>query len=176
MDFWTVLKTRRSIRAYCDRPVAEDLLQKVLEAARLAPSTFNLQPWRFIVVTDPATRAQLAKLAQDQEFVAKAPVVIVCLGKHYDQAYNWMGDKMFLLDVAIAVDHLTLAARAEGLGTCWIGAFPNDSMKQLLAVPPGFDVVALTPLGFPAAEELFSAQTERLPMEQIAFRGHFGKR
>ena len=175
MDFWTVLKTRRSIRAYADRPVADDLLQKVLEAARLAPSAFNLQPWRFIVVTDPATRQELAKLSQDQGFVASAPVVIVCVGKRYEQAYNWMGDKMFLLDVAIAVDHLTLAARAEGLGTCWIGAFANESMRQLLAIPPEFDVVALTPLGFPAADELFSAQTERLPMEQIAFYGQFGK-
>jgi nitroreductase len=170
-----VLKTRRSVRAYADRPIPADLLQKVLQAARLAPSVFNLQPWLFIVVTDPATRTKLAQMAQEQEFVAKAPVVIVCLGKHYDQAYNWMGDKMFLLDVAIAVDHLTLAARAEGLGTCWIGAFPNDSIKQLLAIPPELDVVALTPLGFPASEELFSAQTERLPMDQIAFHERFGK-
>jgi nitroreductase len=164
------------VRAYADRPIPPALLGRVLEAARLAPSACNVQPWRLVVVQDPATRAQLAKLAAEQQFVGAAPVVLVCCGKRYPQTYNWMGDKLFLIDVAIAVDHLTLAARNEGLGTCWVGSFENELIKNLLGIPADHDVVALIPLGFPAAEDLFHDQADRLPLEEIVFHGRFGSR
>jgi nitroreductase len=174
VDFTTVLKTRRSVRAYADRAVPAAMLGRVLEAARLAPSACNVQPWRFIVVQASSTRAQIAKHSAD--FVATAPVVLVCCGKRYPQAFNWMGDKLFLIDVAIAVDHLTLAARNEGLGSCWIGAFHDQPIKELLDIPADHDLVALIPLGFPASEGLFHAQTERLPLERIVSHERFGSR
>jgi nitroreductase len=174
MDFTTVYTTRRSVREYAKRPVPPEAIDRVLEAARLAPSACNFQPWRFIVVRDGDTRAQLAKHSGD--FVGTAPVVIVCCGKRYPQDYNWMGDKLFLIDVAIAVDHLTLAARNEGLGTCWIGAFKDQPIKALLGIPADHDVVALIPIGFPASDGLFNTNTDRLPVEQVVFHEKFGSR
>ena len=175
MDFATVIKTRRSVRAYADKPIPDAVLGRILEAVRLAPSACNFQPWRFIVVKDTATRSQLAKQAHSQQFVAKAPVVIVCCGKRYPQSYNWIGDDLFLVDLGIAIEHLALAARNEGLGTCWIGAFQDQPIKKLLGIPADHDVVMLLPVGYPVSADQFSPTTERLAMEQIVFSERFGK-
>ena len=175
MDFTTVITTRRSVRAYADKPVPEDVLDRVLEAARLAPSACNFQPWRFIVVKDAATRSQLAKLAHRQQFMVKAPVVIVCCGKRYPQKYNWIGDNLYLVDLGIAIEHLVLAARNEGLGTCWVGAFHDQPIKKLLDIPADHDVVMMLPVGYPVSEDQFGATTERLAMDQIVFSERFGK-
>jgi nitroreductase len=174
MDFTTVIKTRRSVRAYADKPIPEDVLGRVLEAGRLAPSACNFQPWRFIVVKDAATRGQIAKMAGQQQFVAKAPVVIVCCGKRYAQKYNWIGENLYLVDLGIAVEHLALAARNEGLGTCWIGSFQDQPIKKLLGVPADHDVVMLLPMGYPVSADQFSATTERLGIEQVVFAEKFG--
>lgn len=173
MDFTTVLKTRRSIRAFADRPIPDDALLRILEAARLAPSACNFQPWRFIVVKDPAARSQLAQMAHSQSFVAQAPVVIVCCGKRYQQRYNWMGDRAYLVDLGIAIEHLVLAARNEGLGSCWIGAFQDQPIKQLLGIPADYDVVMMLPLGYPLSPDQFAPTTERLALEQIVTWGGF---
>ena len=175
MDFTAVLKTRRSVRAYADKPIPDDVLGRVLEAARLAPSACNFQPWRFIVVKDAATRSQLAKQAHSQQFVAKAPVVIVCCGKRYPQKYNWIGGNLYLVDLGIAIEHMALAARNEGLGTCWIGAFQDQPIKKLLNIPADHDVVMMLPVGYPVSEDQFSATTERLSLDQIVFNEQFGK-
>jgi nitroreductase len=174
MDFTTVLKTRRSIRAFADRPVLDDVLLRILEAARLAPSACNFQPWRFIVVKDAAARSQLAKFCSGQSWVAKAPVVIVCCGKRYQQRYNWMGENAYLIDLGIAIEHMVLAARNEDLGTCWIGAYQDQPIKKLLGIPADHDVVMLLPIGYPVSEDQFSATTERLAMDQIIHRDRFG--
>lgn len=167
MEFDTVLKTRRSIRAFADRPVPDDALARILEAARIAPSACNFQPWRFIIVKDPATRSQLAKMCSGQSWVAKAPVLIVCCGKRYQQRYNWMGDNAYLVDLGIAIEHMVLAARNEGLGTCWIGAYQDQPIKKLLAIPADHDLIMLLPIGYPVSEDQFATTTERLPIEQI---------
>jgi len=175
MDFTTVITTRRSVREYADKPIGDDVLDKVFEAARLAPSTCNFQPWRFIAVKDAAARAQLVKLIPGQPFVAKAPVLIVCCGKRYPQNYNWMGDSMFLIDVGIAIEHIVLEARNHGLGTCWIGGFEDKPMKTLLGIPTDHDVVMVLTMGYPASKDQFSPISERLPLEQIVFSERFGK-
>jgi nitroreductase len=175
MDFAAVINSRRSVRAYADRPIPEAALGRILEAARLAPSACNHQPWRFIVVKDAATRGQLAKLAYSQQFVAKAPVVIACCGKRYPNSNSWIGDNLFLVDLGIAIEHLVLAARNEGLGTCWIGAFQDQPIKKLLGVPADYDVVMLLPVGYPASEDQFNTATERLALDQIVFPERFGK-
>lgn len=164
MDFTTVIKTRRSVRAYTDKPIPDDVLTRVLEAARLAPSGNNSQPWRLVVVKDAAARSQLAKAANDQQCMTQAPLVIVCCGKKGNS-----------LNVAIAIEHLVLAARNEGLGTCWVGWFQEQPVRKLVGVPADHDVVMLIPVGYPASEDQFSAVTERLPMDQIVFNERFGK-
>jgi len=172
MDFYEVIKTRRSIRAYRSDPVPEKTLRKVLEAARIAPSGSNRQPWKFIVVKDKNLKEKIAQLCYGQHFISQAPIVIVACGYniHYNRG-DYMGDYSMLVDVTIAMDHLILAARAEGLGTCWIGSFKNDEIKKLLKIPPEVQVVALTPLGYPKEE--FSSVTQRKPLEEIVCQDYF---
>jgi nitroreductase len=112
----------------------------------------------------------MVQLCHHQLFIAQAPVLIVGCGKniHYNRG-EWMGDYSVIVDVAIAFDHLTLAARAEGLGTCWIGSFDNEGIKKYLEIPDDVNVVALTPLGYPENESVFSPVVDRLPLEQIIY-------
>jgi nitroreductase len=150
MDLMQAIRARRSIRDYQDRPVEEEKLQAVLQAGRLAPSARNMQDWKFIVVKDAATRQKLARAARDQQFVGQAPVVIAACGT--SDLVMTCGQPTYPIDVAIALDHMTLAAAALDLGTCWIGAFYEDQVKEILGVPQEIRVVALLPLGYPAEE------------------------
>lgn len=163
MDFTTVITTRRSVRAYSGQAIPEAALQRVLEAARVAPSANNGQPWRFVVVKDAATRGKIAVAANGQMFVADAPVVIVCCGKRSNR-----------IDMGIAIEHLALAARNEGLGTCWVGAFQEAPIRKLLGVPGDHDIVMLLPVGYPVSQEQFSAASERLGLDEIVFSERFG--
>ena len=167
MELTEVLKTRRSVRAYKPDPVPDDVVKKVLDCTRLAPSANNVQPWHFIVVKDKAKRRELARLASGQTFVGEAPVVIVCCGKRYSDPYSWIGNNMYLVDCSIAIDHLTLAARDEGLGTCWIGAFDHDGIKRTIDVPDGYDVIMLMPVGYPASENAFHETQARHSFKKI---------
>ncbi len=148
MELMKAIQGRRSTRSFLDRPVEEEKLRDVLEAGRLAPSARNMQDWRFIVVRDEATRQQLAEAARNQEFVGQAPVVIAACGT--SDLVMTCGQFAYALDVAIAVDHMTLAAFSLGLGTCRIGAFYEGKVKKILGVPEEVRVVALLPLGYPA--------------------------
>jgi len=148
MDVMTAIKTRRSIRSYQDKDIEEEKLNLVLEAGRLAPSASNLQEWRFVVVKDKATREKLAAAAHHQRFVGEAPVVIVACAVITDHMMA-CGQLSYPIDVAIAVDHMTLKAVEEGLGTCWIGAFEEDEVKKILNIPERVRVVALLPIGYP---------------------------
>ena len=150
MNLMQTIRARRSIRNFLERPVEEEKLLAVLEAGRLAPSARNMQDWRFIVVRDAATRQRLAKAARDQQFVGKSPVVIAACGT--SDLVMSCGQLAYAIDVAIAVDHMTLAAASLDLGTCWIGAFYEEKVKEILGVPPGIRIVALLPLGYPAEE------------------------
>ena len=150
MDLMQAIRARRSIRSFLDRPVEEEKLLAILEAGRLAPSARNMQDWRFIVVKDADTRSRLAVAARDQQFVGQAPVVIAACGT--SDLVMTCGQPAYPIDVAIAVDHMTLAAASLGLGTCWIGAFYEDKVKEILGVPQEIRVVALLPLGYPAEE------------------------
>jgi nitroreductase len=164
MEFYEVVSRRRSIRAYKPDPVEEDKLFRILEAARLAPSAANRQPWHFIVVRDPQKREQLRK-AYDRDWFVKAPVIIVACA---DPTKAWRrrdGEEYWKVDVAIAMEHLVLAAANEGLGTCWIGAFDEKAVKEVLGIPEHIRVVAMTPLGYPAEEK--GPVTDRKPLEEI---------
>jgi nitroreductase len=167
MEFSEVVGTRRSVRAYKPDPVPDEVLRRVLDGARMAPSANNLQPWHFIVVRDQTTRRNLADLAAGQTFVGQAPVIIVCCGKRYTDRYSWLRENMYLVDCTIAIDHLTLAARNERLGTCWIGAFDHERVKEAAKVPDGYDVIMLMPVGYPASPGAFRGTTSRRALEEI---------
>lgn len=149
MDVSEAIKQRRSVRAYKSKQVPEEKLQKVLNAARLAPSAHNAQDWKFVVVKDEEKRKKLAEAASDQEFIAQAPIIIAAVSLNPKEI---MGCDVpsYAVDLAIAVDHITLQAIEEGLGTCWIGAFSQDKVKEILNIPKNYKVVVLLPLGFPA--------------------------
>lgn len=150
MDLMEAIKTRRSIRRYKPTPLPEELLKSVLNAARLAPSANNAQPWRIIVVTDEDVKLKLVASANGQKFIAQAPVVLVACGLP-DEAFQTAGGYMssHVIDVSIALDHLTLAAHSLGLGTCWIAWFKEDKVREILHIPEDVRVVAMTPLGYP---------------------------
>jgi nitroreductase len=140
------------------------------QALRYAPSACNFQPWRFILVGDAQLREKLARAAVDQLWMAEAPVTVVACALP-EQAFKGMGGygNSADVDVAIALDHLTLAAVVEGLGTCWIGAFHEGDVKQLLSVPDSVKVVAMTPLGYPASPDLLHplSEDDRKPESEV---------
>jgi len=168
MDIFEAIEGRRSIRSFLDRDVDENLLKRVLDAGRLAPSARNLQDWRFVVVRDKVIRLRLAEAAHDQLFIAQAPVVIAACGT--SDFVMTCGQHTYSIDVSIAVDHMTLAAFSMGLGTCWIGAFYEDKVKEILGIPEGIRVVALLPLGYPAEKP---SARQRKSLEDVVAYDHW---
>ncbi len=150
MKVLEAIQKRRSVRKYKQDPIPEEALLRVLEAARLAPSGKNFQPWKFIIVKDKALKEKLARASAGQFFMAEAPIIIVGCG-FPDKCYARMGRymKSWSVDVTIALEHLILQAQEEGLGTCWIGSFEEEEVKAILNVPEEVKVLALTPLGYP---------------------------
>jgi len=167
MDVYEAIRRRKSVRSYLDKAVEPDKLERVLNAARRAPSASNRQEWRFVVVTDADTRRRLAEAAAGQRFVAQAPVVIVACAQT-DGRNMRCGLPCHPIDVAIAVDHLTLAGVAEGLGSCWIGAFDPAAVRRILGIPEEVVVVELLPLGYP--RDPSAADKSRLSLEEIIHR------
>lgn len=150
MKVLDVIQKRRSVRKYKEDPIPEKALMRVLEAARLAPSGKNFQPWKFIIIKDKALKEKLAQASAGQFFMAEAPIIIVGCG-FPDNCYAHMGRymKSWSVDVTIALEHLILQAQEEGLGTCWIGSFEEEEVKAILNIPENVKVLALTPLGYP---------------------------
>ncbi|MGB9628325.1 MAG: nitroreductase family protein [Thermodesulfobacteriota bacterium] len=161
MDTLTLLKSRRSIRVYQDKPVPKDLLLQILEAGRWAPTGANLQPWHFIVVTDQETRRRIGEVAKfffiKSSHVEKAPVVLV-LG--FDKRKGKYGR----VDVTLAGGNMMTMATSIGLGTCWIGAFDELRVKEILQIPDPIEVIGLITLGYPEEEP---KPPPRLELEKI---------
>ncbi len=149
MNVYEAIKQRRSVRAYLEKSVPEDVLNRILDAARLSPSASNLQSRKFIVVTDSDIRKKLSVAASGQHFVAEAPVVIAAVGLNPTKIMA-CGIPADPIDVAIAVDHITLAAVEEGLGTCWVGAFSQEKVCEILNIPQPYKVIELLTLGYPS--------------------------
>lgn len=160
------IQQRFSVRAFKPHDIEEAKLGRVLEAARLAPSVSNRQEWRFIVVRDPVMRAKLAEASRGQRFVGEAPVVIVGCAVSTDHIMP-CGLHCYPIDVAIAMTHITLAAVEEGLGTCWIGAFDPDRVRELLDIPRDVIVVGLLPIGYPQGSPPVK---KRLALEEIVMQ------
>lgn len=142
------IKNRFSVRDYLDKDVNENDLNEILEAARLAPSACNYQPWKFIVVRDKEKREALYYACKRQDFVRKAPVIIV--GCRVGIAFPmFKNSDSGILDVGIALTNMTLQAVKLNLGTCWIGAFYEEEVKKILSIPDNATVVAILTLGYP---------------------------
>lgn len=154
MKFRELVEQRFSIRAFRSKPIPPKKLQRLLEAARLAPSAANRQPWHFYVVRDPETRSRLFP-SERQVWAAAAPVVLVACSVP-DQAWVRQADHKNHadIDIAIAMEHIVLAATQEGLASCWMCAFDPQVFREVLALPDGMEPIAATPLGYPAGEPL----------------------
>jgi nitroreductase len=172
LDVSEVIEIRKSVRSYDSKTVPRQILSKILEAAQLAPSAGNRQPWHFVVVTDAEKRMKLAQ-APYAKFLTESPVVIVGCA---DQEAS---PKWFMVDVAIALEHIVLAATNEGLGTCWVGSFDESQVTEMLRIPKNFRVVALLALGYPSERVDHVTKAAKLvrrkKMEDIASLEEFGR-
>jgi nitroreductase len=149
MEFSELVQKRYSVRAYRPVPVEEDRLHQVLEAARLAPSASNRQPFKIIVIRTAGRETELRRI-YDKSWFVQAPLIIAACGI---PAQNWIrrdGKNYNDVDVTIAMDHLILAAASLGLGTCWVAAFDTTAAREVLRLPAGVEPIAFTPLGYPA--------------------------
>ena len=172
MDLYEAIENRRSIRSYRSDEIPEEVLNRVLHAARSAPSGGNRQPWTFILVKDPDLKRALVPAAGGQSFLADAPSIVVACGAQIPiNRGGYMGEYGVLVDVSIAMTHLILAAHAEGLGTCWIGDFENEEVKGVLGIPDDLQVIALTPLGYPSS---VPGSRGRKPREEIIRMDRWG--
>ncbi len=169
MDFLEVISKRYSVRAYKPDPVEDDKLRQVLEAARLAPSAANRQPFRLIVIHTEGRRNELRRIYYQDWFV-QAPLIICACGI---PAQGWVsreGKNSTDIDVAIAMDHLILAATNLGLGTCWVAAFDKAAAREILRLPDDVEPVAFTPLGYPADRP---GPKERKPLSELVRYEHW---
>ncbi|MBO4632981.1 MAG: nitroreductase family protein [Lentisphaeria bacterium] len=151
MEFYEVLKTRRSIRAYKPDPVPENALRKIAEAVNLAPTACNKQPFKLLLVCDPEIRKNICSNCRF-EFLAQAPVIAVMLTNEPASWTRLEGNPAADIDASIAMEHLVLAAAAEGLGTCWICAFSRPQMNKALKINAPWSTFALSPIGFANGE------------------------
>jgi nitroreductase len=154
VDVFEAIRGRRSVRAFRgEQDVAEEIVDRLIDAARWAPSAGNIQPWEFIIVRRPDIKRLLAYAAYDQSFIQEAPVVIVvCADENRSsKRYGERGKTLFCLqDTAAAVQNILLTAYSLGLGTCWVGAFKEEEASRILNVPLGARPVALIPVGYPS--------------------------
>lgn len=176
MSVKEIIAQRRSIRRYLDKPVEKDKILECLEAARLAPSADNVQPWRFLVIDDPELKDKLSKnvfsgIYSVSKFAAKAPVLIVILAR-LDILANRIGKQIqgvnfYLIDTGIAGEHIVLQAEELGLGTCWIGWFNSRKARKVLGIPKKYKIVSLLSMGY--YEKKPSREKKRKNLEDIAW-------
>lgn len=186
-NFLDLAKRRRSVRKYLPDEIAPDVLVRILEAGRVAPSGNNSQPWRFIVVKDQNVKKRLYDVAGKQKWILEAPVTIAVIGdievKKSKHSYAGDGDQTVkpdlvtlllktVRDATIAADHIVMAAEDEGLGTCWIALYEQGDIRPVLGVPENCYVVAIITVG--RAAELPKPRS-RFHLREIVFEDKYGK-
>ena len=183
MDLMELIATRHSVRDYLPDPIPEEILKQILEAGRLAPSARNRQPWRYIVFTSNDDIKELSLrcglIGLSNIFIRKAPCLIVaCADTNYNVRINHQD--YYLLDTAISVQQMVLTAWSFGIGSCWIAAFSEKTLKKYLQLPDSWRIVALLPLGYPAEKKtlytqalsVFPKSKNRLSLDKIVTYYH----
>jgi len=169
MEYFELIRNRYSVRAYKADPVEEGKLQQILEAARLAPTAANRQPFSIIVVHTAGREAELNKIYQREWFV-QAPLLICAVGVPRNAWVRGDNRRYLDVDVAIVMDHLILAAANQGLGTCWVAAFDAKAARQILQLPDEVEPLIFTPLGYPADQP---EEKERKPINELVRYEHW---
>ncbi|MBS7610157.1 nitroreductase family protein [Candidatus Bathyarchaeota archaeon] len=174
MEVLEAIRRRRSVRSYLETPVPDDLLYQLLEAARLAPSAANIQPWHFIIVKDKEKRAKIANCCSYGRFLVESPIVIVGCGDE-KASPRW-----YAIDTSIALENLIIAATGLGLGTCWIGSFDEGKLASLLQLPRNLRVIALVSVGYSRERKdlgarLLHAIRPRKRLDEIVSLETYGK-
>jgi nitroreductase len=178
MECKETILSRCSIRDFLPDPVPAEILTDMLEAARLAPSTQNRQPWRFIVLQNPEKIKSMALncglIGLSNFFIRKAPCVIIACAD-MDSNLRINGQDYYLVDTAIAFQQMMLMAWSHGIGSCWLGALSEKKLKPWLGIPKNWRIVALSPFGYPAEKQglyskmvkSFAGSKDRLPLDRI---------
>ena len=174
MDVYEAVQQRKSIRAYQDKPVPREKLERILEAGRLAPSAANIEPWHFIVVTDKEKRKALSK-GLYAKFLPQTPVVIVVCGDK-KASPDW-----YAVDSSLAVENMVLTAVNEGLGTCCVGSFDEADVKAALKVPDNLEVLVMIAVGYPKEKldltsKLLRTVRKRKNLSEVTSGEEYGKR
>jgi nitroreductase len=157
MDAIETLKTRRCVRAFRPEPVPPRILEDLIDCGRLAPTAINIQPWEFVLVTDAGTRRRIAETTDHGRFIAEAPACVVVLCRD---------TKYYLEDGSAATLNIMLAARAHGLGSCWVAGDKKpyaEEVCRLIGAPEGYRLVSLVPVGYPAEEP----ESEKRPLAGV---------
>jgi len=171
MDYYEVVKKRRSFRGYKPEMPEEEKIENILEAARLAPTWANMQGVHYIIVKEPENvKAVWKAIGQETKFF-DAPMFIVGIISPSSSGVNKSGEKYYGVDFGICFEHLILAAAAEGLATCWIGWFNEEKLKNLLNIPKKYKVMGLTPLGYPNKSK--GEVKDRKPINEIVHYEQF---
>jgi len=162
MPVLDAIRKRYSCRSYQDKSIEQDKLNCILEAARLAPSARNMQDWRFVVVTDRQVKSRVAATTNRPEVFERAGAIIAaCSNSDYVMR---CGQAIAPIDVSIALEHISLQAADLGLGTCWIGSFDTDKIRQILTIPEDIAIIELMAIGYPADSK---SEPKREPIEKI---------
>jgi nitroreductase len=170
MTFINIAKKRFSCRSYTDKSVEKEKVKRIIEAARIAPSANNFQPWFFYIIQDNKQTLEQIHQSYHRQWFKQAPVVIVCCA-NYSQAWLRPEDKKNYaeIDTAIAIEHITLQAADEDLGTCWICHFNVDAVRKILNLPPNIEPLALISLGYCQTQaDTNRFDKKRKPIEQIS--------
>ena len=169
MELIEVIRQRRSVRAFTEDAIEREKLLEVLDAGRMAPSARNEQDWKFVVVRKTEKRLKVAHACMEQEFVKEAPVIIAACGTKPDYMMT-CGQRAYSIDLSIALTHMMLRATDLGLGSCWLGAFNEKKVKQILEIPEPVRIVALMVLGYP---RFLPQQKSRKSLDEIVCYDRF---
>jgi nitroreductase len=170
LDVFEAIKERRSVRVYADEKVSDNDVERLIEAARWAPSAGNIQPWEFVIVKDTETKRKLSDATLNQTFIQKAPVVIIVCADvtRSSRGYGSRGEHLYSIqDTAAATENILLAAQELGLATCWVGAFRENEVAKAVKAPKNMKPVAIVPVGHPAEKPV--APQKRLVNEIVHY-------
>ncbi len=165
MDVFETIRTALAVRSYQDKPIATDVVQRIVEAGQLTGSGMNRQPWHFIVVEDKETLRKLGELAQTGPYVSQAPLAIVVLVEQ---------TRLAVPDGSRAIQSMVLEAWSEGIGSNWVGFMNLDNIKPLLGIPGNMDILAVLPFGYPA-QSVGQGKKNRKPLSEVASRDRYGQ-